>query len=504
MSAGTETADERQAEAAGAVVDRGARRVLLVGLLIAGLLRIYLAIGNYGFVAMDDYSEILAWAVPAQQSPPMAQVIDTTSIRSPVPRLAVLAVTRIGNAVGLDSPVNQVRFLYTVLGLLSLIAVWAVWWMFHRLGSPRWARASLWWTGGHFLAVYLTTRALIENMALPLLTVSTVLLCLYSRERKVGLLATSLVFLAAASVFRFQVGVVALVVLLVPAWHRRWGDLAAALAVGIGAFLVTGWIDVLLRGSFHGSLRSYLAYNLAYSSDFGVSPWYGYILLLLAAALPFLLIGSYRGFPWRRYFELLWPAVLVVAVFVAAHSAVPHKEDRFMVPIMAVWFGLLAPLFEHLDSRAATRWRSAVFATLNIALVALIGWVPSQNNVIGPVRWLGDKPEVERLWSVDGSAYPFVSKYATRVPPQLVDVSSAAEVARDHDGCGDVMAIRSDILVRSGPPEGWREVASFGPGLPERFIIMINPGRNLRRNPIHLFQPDGCGAGQQPRNTRPE
>ncbi len=472
------------------------RRILIVGLVLAGLLRIYVALGNYGFVAMDDYTEILAWAVPAQQAAPIATIVDSATIRSPVPRLAMLGVTKAGYLAGLADPVDQVRFLYAVLGLLSLVAVWAVWWLFQGMGQPEWARASLWWTGGHFLAVYLGTRALVENMTLPLLTVSTVLLCCYARDKKPALLAGSVLLLAAAAVFRFQVGVVAAGLLLVPALYRRWGHLALALATGLAAFLVTGWLDLLLRGTFHGSLRSYLAYNLAYSSDFGVSPWYSYSLLLAAASLPFLFIGRYRGFPWRRYSEQLWPVALIVVLFVGGHSLVPHKEDRFMVPIMALWFALLAPLFAYLDSQARRRWRSGLFAALNLPLIAMVGSTPSQHNVVGMVEWLGARPEVTRLWSVAQTAYPFPASYATRVPPEVIEIDSLSQVGPPAANCGAAVAIRSDLLAESGSPDGWREAAAFGPGLPERLVIMINPENNRRRNPIHLFLPKGCPTGQ--------
>ncbi len=57
----------------------------LLGLAL--VLRLGMAWGNYGFVAMDDYEEILRLAVPAQQVAGPGYIVETAAIRSPLPKL---------------------------------------------------------------------------------------------------------------------------------------------------------------------------------------------------------------------------------------------------------------------------------------------------------------------------------------------------------------------------------------------------------------------------------
>ena len=77
----------------------------LLGLALA--LRLAMAWGNYGFVAMDDYLEMLQRALPAQQVAGPAHIVETAGIRSPLPKLWLYTLGQAGWALGLDDPVNQ-------------------------------------------------------------------------------------------------------------------------------------------------------------------------------------------------------------------------------------------------------------------------------------------------------------------------------------------------------------------------------------------------------------
>lgn len=464
----------------------------LLGLALA--LRLAMAWGNYGFVALDDYEEMLRLAVPAQQVAGPGYIVETASIRSPLPKLWVYALGQAGWALGLDDPVNQIRFIYTVLGLLGLGAAWTVWWMFQRIGRPEWAVHGLAWTGLHFLAVYLSTRALIENMSMPFFTMAAALLVVYAYEGKRGWLLGSLLALTVASVFRFQAGVGIVALIAVPAVRRSWRDLAVMLVVGVAAFLVTGWIDLLIRGSFHQTLRAYFLYNLHQSSDFGVTRWWAYLGLLAVASLPPLLIARYRGFPWRTYGTLLWPLLLIVGVFVTLHSMIPHKEDRFMVPVITAYLALLAPFSAHLVRTGSLGWRGMTFLALNLGGVALMAVVPSQYNVIGPVRYFRADSTIRRVWAIQPSMEAWPVAYSERPSPVLEKVDTLPQWLLDRPSCSEGIVVRSDALDRVRL-DGYREVAVFEPGVPERLVITINPKHNTRRNPIHLFLPAGCRGG---------
>jgi len=464
-------------------------------LALSLVLRLAVAWWNYGFLALDDYTDIIVSAVPSQQVDAHT-VIETSGIRSPIPRLAMLGLVRVGLTLGIDDSLNQVRWMYAWLGLLSMLAVAGGWWLFHHLGRPHWGLHAIVWGGLHFLAIYLSTRALIETMAAPLLLVTAVASVCYAQSGRRGWLAGAMAALVLASVFRFQAGAIVVVLLVLPVIRRQWGDLIVVLAVGLAGFLLTGWVDWLLRGGFHISLRRYLDFNIGQSSSFGVSPWYNYTLLLLAVSLPPVLVSRYRGFDWRSYLRLLWPAIALFGVFVIVHSMTPHKEDRFMAPIMPVFFMLLAPLSAHLWRARPRGWRTLAFVAINATMIVLLVAVPAQYNVIGPVRYFRTHPTITRVWAIQPSMEAWPVAYSERPSPVLERVDTLPQWLLERPSCNEGIVVRSDALDRV-QLDGYREAAVFGPGIPERLVIMINPKHNTRRNPIHLFVPVGCGGGSQ-------
>ncbi|MBK8481128.1 MAG: hypothetical protein IPL40_08115 [Proteobacteria bacterium] len=190
-----------------------------------------------------------------------------------------------------------------------------------------------------------------------------------------GLLTGLAVFL------RFQNG---LVVVGLLGWllAQRRGREAAFLAAGaiVIAALVGGLLDWLSWGAPFHAFRRYLSYNLleGRASAYGVSPASFYLTTLssaaglaltvaLAAGLGGALLGRARG------------VALLVAGFVVIHSLVPHKELRFIVPVLPLWLAVAASGLLGLGDRLSPRWlrrpptRSAVIA-LGLLLAASGAW----------------------------------------------------------------------------------------------------------------------------------
>ena len=163
-----------------------------------------------------------------------------------------------------------------------------------------------------------------------------------------------------------------------------------------------------------------------------------------------------------------------------------------MAPVMPLYFLLLAPLSAHLWLEHPRGWRTVTFAAINITLFGLLLWVPSQWNVIGPVLYLRDHPDIERVWAVQPSMEAWPVAYSERPSPVLERIDSLPVTVQERPSCSDAVLVRDDALERVDLGDGYQETAVFGPGLPERLVIMINPKHNTRRGPIHLFQPPGC------------
>ncbi|HSP18454.1 MAG TPA: hypothetical protein VLQ79_03005, partial [Myxococcaceae bacterium] len=152
-----------------------------------------------------------------------------------------------------------------------------------------------------------------------------------SATRRERLLGAAL--LGAAVLLRLQDAL--LCVTLAATWlvRRRWREAAEVMAVLLVGACLLGLLDRLTWGGWFHSAVAYWRYNWVQGRGalFGASPP-GYYLRTLWTAMPalaaLLLAGGVLGA--RRA-----PALAVaVVLFLAVHSAIPHKELRFILPVL--------------------------------------------------------------------------------------------------------------------------------------------------------------------------
>jgi hypothetical protein len=189
--------------------------------------------------------------------------------------------------------------------------------------------------------VYFGARTLSETMAGHLLVVALWVLepgyRVTSRERL--FVGGALLGLVLAT--RVQLAPAVAVAILWTSWRSGRRELAAVVAGTAAMLAAAGVLDALTIGYPFASIWRYVAYNLYYgvSASFGIEAWPYYLIGELgvwggAAATVLLLIafGACR-----------MPLLLVVAIVIlAVHSAISHKEYRFIYPaivLMAVLAG---------------------------------------------------------------------------------------------------------------------------------------------------------------------
>ena len=266
------------------------------------------------------------------------------------------------NTIGIADPKMKMLVVRLLHAIWSLVVVRAGYRIALRLGNEKTA-----WTAGLLLAVFcfmpfLSVRQLVEVACIPFLMLGAEQLLRLERSMVHPGAAHRLilqhptynalfagVFLGLAVNIRFQTlffAVGPLLVLLVLNWR-------AALLYSIGFVLplavLQGSIDSMLWGRPFAELTEYVRYNFANSTTYGQLPWYNYLLLLAAIYLPPLSLVVFFGFfnAWRRHL-LMWSAVFL---FLAAHSYFPNKQERFIFPIV--------PLFFVIGYCEWERWRAA-------------------------------------------------------------------------------------------------------------------------------------------------
>jgi Alg9-like mannosyltransferase family len=208
--------------------------------------------------------------------------------------------------------------------------------------------------------------------------------------------------------------------------------------------------------------------------------------------LPPTFLSRYRGFDVRAAYRDLVPTVLFFVIFVLAHSVVPHKEERFMVPVLPLFLILLTPPATFLLRRSGSYWRVAYFLTINFVLLVLASFNVPQNNIVGMARYLHHHPEIHRVVGVEDTLVLFPTAFILHpVDEGKVDLKNFA--AFPVPDCHTLVAIRADMARGSSEDlSRYQKIAEFHPGFLERLIVKWNPKNNARRSAIELWESKAC------------
>jgi len=272
-------------------------------------------------------------------------------------------------AVGLDDPAQYLpafRLLFVLVGVATAGAVWAL----VRVlgGSPV---AALGGAAGFAFAgpiAYFGHRALGETAAaLPVAAGFALALAgadAWERapRRARRLLLAGAALLGLAVLVRLQTAVLAAGLLAILAGRRRWRAAAEAAAVLVAAALLLGVLDLVTWGGLFHSVGAYVEFNVLEggASAFGTQPpwWYGELLLRAMPVVALLLGAGVLAAAGR------WPGpVLVVAAFVALHVVTPHKELRFLLPVLPLACALAAVGLERLHRLAPAALAAAALVS---------------------------------------------------------------------------------------------------------------------------------------------
>jgi phosphatidylinositol glycan class B len=217
-----------------------------------------------------------------------------------------------------------------VLSLISLVTVWFGYaWAKRASGTPAAIIAAIACTFC-FGLVYFAPKALNEVVAAHVLLPGLYLGVYGERlgERKRLFVAGLLCALAACLRIQLLPALVfAMVYFCCPRWRERIPAVAAGATVPVLVFGVTDWITWSYPWQ---SFIRYFEANVVQGPGklFPVQPWYWYLLILVVLLGPavLLLFHGARRSPFLAIF---------CAIVVVSHSLIPHKEIRFIYPILA-------------------------------------------------------------------------------------------------------------------------------------------------------------------------
>ncbi len=182
-----------------------------------------------------------------------------------------------------------------------------------------------------------------------------------TRYGSAAFIAPALVFLAATKRFRALAFCVA-------------GGAVIALGLGVLDKVTWGSLPNARLGGWWHSFQEYVDYNIlkGKSASFGTSPWHYYLPRVLA---PVGLVGVVL---WRWSQARVWLFVVPSLVYLVSVSATPHKEDRFLYPMLVLLCVAGAPAVAQLAAAAFGKlelapaaWMKGVFGkALTVLVVA--------------------------------------------------------------------------------------------------------------------------------------
>jgi len=171
-----------------------------------------------------------------------------------------------------------------------------------------------------------------------------------------------------ATLLRYQNGILLPAVLTIIA-ARRSVRAAALVTAGVAAVLLLGGLlDWVTWGKPFQSLMVYVRFNLLEggANRWGIAKRGFYLQALLTTNGPAVLIlalGFVAGL--RR----TWPVALPALLFLGVHSAIPHKELRFLYPVLPLFLLCAAVGLAVLMSKLPFGYGRRAVATSALALV---------------------------------------------------------------------------------------------------------------------------------------
>lgn len=398
-------------------------------------------------------------------------------------------------AIGITDPKSLMLVVRVLHALWSLIVVRVGYRIAGRLADARVA-----WQAGLFLALFcfmpfLAVRNLVEVVCIPFLMIGA--WHLVKRDElswKDALVAGA--WIGVAMNVRFQVIFFAAGPGLAFLLQRRWPH---AVAYGFGVALplaiIQGSLDLFLWGRPFVEITQYVLYNLDNSTTYGVLPWYNYLLLLAGLLIPPLSLSVLFGF--FRYPKplLLW---LPLLLFLGFHSWFPNKQERFLLPMVPLFFVLGYAGWERWREASAwwkgraSLWNGAlVFVwALNMLILPVLGTTYSKRSRVEALYALRDAGPVTGLIiedSYEGEApMPplfYLGQWNMTVLPwteRTADLDSALVAKSDRPrpntvlffGEEELEARKQRIEAVMGP---LRVIGSAEPGFMDRLVHRLNP-----------------------------
>lgn len=462
---------------------------LLLGCLVYGSVLLV----NDGFMALDEYWVGITRYIPAQTSSIMS-LVGPDDVKSPLQLLPMHGMAQFALGMGIESPYWQYRFVLFALGAFSVALLFFAFLKFSEFAElkSKEEKLLLCMLIFYFGAPFALTRPMFESIAAPWLTLGAVYAFAYDRHKRLGDLLVAVTATSIAFVLRQQLGICALVCLILPIVHKKWKHFFIADALGLFFFILAGIPDYFIRGQFHFSLLNLFVYNYQHGAEYGQQGvWYYPALIFVLCLIPFFIKKYPAGFfkdLWSRYRSLY----IVLFLFVFLHSLFPNKWERFLISVIPLLLLIMFPVLSNLQDRFQQhKVRLISLYSLNFFLFFLASFFPAQKNLIEMSRYLDRHPEISKVYRVADTPGWITEAFILNKKFEFVESSLEQAQTQNWKDCSNTLVVGEAQAGMMKPLTDLLHVqAVFNVNLIEQLTFKLNPQRNLRRVQLKLYS--GC------------
>jgi hypothetical protein len=464
--------------------------ILFVGFVV----RMVTSYVVYGPQSVDDYGHGIIPGIEFTEG----KALEIPVWRSPLLVWTLGAITSVGKFFGITEMFSLIRFQLIVLALFSMLLPFYYFWINRKslAEDSRYHLIAMSFLSLHCIVVFASTRAFGESIAMTMSFIALFMMIEAVPKKQYGLLFFGALLMGIASLYRFQIGVFTIGFLVWLLWKKEWKSISIFVFAGLISAGLQAFVDLGVGRWPLQTLYEYIYVNKDGAVEHSIQPWYNtWITALVLMLVPFSL-SLFRHVKKLNSTEVL--IATLCAFFVLTHSLIPHKEERFLYPIVPFLLLLLARLWDFSWNEKFEKWFFRPIAGFILILGFFI--VPISNSQSGeyePMKFAESLGKPTILWEND-SLLKNSAFYMKLIRPP-VDIKfmgtwpTRDELMAEIENHDFVFVTSNANLITSLQ----EKIDSFGPSVQcapirkiqaplDTIIYRLNPNQNVRRRPSWL------------------
>ena len=521
------------------------RKPLYYSLLLGLVLRLLTGAYVNTPIQEDDYAHVIRPALRALQN---GEKIETNQTRLQIWPKIFFQLLRFAKSLGAEKTSSLLSIAYCLLGLFSLVTIWGVYKLGGNFLSNRFRNYLTLLSACYCLMPLMATRTFLGSYSL--LTIPWAFHFL-TKQRPMGLdWFWGGLLLGICVIIRFQIAFLAIAIFLffiatsVSKKEKPFSIIAFS-AGGFTSLILLGLLDLASDRDAFSTILAYVKENFetnVATSDYGEQPWFTFPLILSMIMIPpmsiqflkktftlspsikilfkrffyFVLIHSilcmvlpqntFITSPWWGFAFLFFAIgtlktvehrilllTMAIVIFTHVHSLIDNKLERFIIPIVPLFWVLTFITIEKYQNSLRRPFR--LFWLINFLLIIPSFFINFQSNIIEPAMYLSDKPEPVFIKNIALWKQGYMG-YDKKHPMQVNNIDQVIEKSKVYSKFYllNFLELDENALI---PKEHLKlaqnkikciQVKVFHPNFIEYLGILANEKMNHRRKKTFLYK----------------